>query len=300
MSRILITGGSGLLGKELCQKLSGHTVITFPRSTVDLRDKRLVERVMVKARPDVVYHLAANACEARGQVSPIDMTENNLTIFLTVLVASINSHVKRFIYTSSVAVYGEAELPYAEDSIPKPKDVYGVNKLACEQILKILAKEHHFDYTIFRPHNLYGKNQDMGNPYKNVVALFMRSLLTDTAITLFGEGRMKRAFSYAPDVAQVLIDGMEPAFRNQTVNVGASSDITIADLLTTLERISGKKAKIKQKPARDFEIWNFLADHHKQNMLTTYHETPLEVGLTETWNTYILPPLKEQEAEILW
>ena len=300
MAKILITGSTGLLGTNLINRFQdgNHIMALSRKDGCDLRDKELTEEIIKKFKPEIVYHLAANAAESRGQVSPIDMTERNLGIFLNVLVPSINVGVKRFIYTSSVAVYGEAEVPYAEDDIPKPKDVYGVNKLACEQILKILSKVHGFDYTIFRPHNIYGPHQDMSNPYKNVVALFMRNLIEDKEITIFGGGKMKRAFSYVDDVVDVLAEALEDKFKNQTINVGSSIETDLVDLLTLIEKISGKKTKVKQLPARPQEIYNFLASHKKLNILTTYHETPLQEGLQRTWDFLTLPDLEEQNNEI--
>lgn len=298
--KILITGDSGLVGTNLVEKLrDGHEVVGLSRSNgFDLRDKELTKNFIEKWQPDIVYHLAANAAEARGQVSPIDMTERNLNIFLNVLVPAINAKVKRFIYTSSVAVYGDVPIPYSEDDTPKPKDVYGVNKLAAEQILKILSKVHGFDYTIFRPHNIYGPHQDMSNPYKNVVALFMRNIMEEKELTIFGEGKMKRAFSFVNDVVEVLIEGMQDNFRNQTVNVGSSIDIEIGQLLSMIEEIAGKKAKVKNLPARPQEIYDFLPSHRKLNTLTTYHETPLMEGLTKTWNYLNLPSIKHEDNEI--
>lgn len=297
--KILITGATGLIGTNLVKKLRyKHELILISRKlAVDLRNKDIAKGFIEHHKPELVYHLAANAAESRGQVSPIDMTENNLNIFLNVLVPSINSGVKKFIYTSSVAVYGEAEVPYAEDDIPKPKDVYGVNKLAAEQILKLMAKQYNFDYTIFRPHNIYGPHQDMSNPYKNVVALFMRNLIEDKEITIFGEGKMKRAFSYVDDVVEVMAQALDQ-FKGQTINLGSSIDIEIGELLKMIEEISGKKAKVKSLPARQFEIWNFLASHKKLNNLTTYHETPLHIGLQKTWQFLTLPKLIEMENEI--
>jgi len=298
--KVLITGATGLIGTNLYKRLhEDHKVIPVSRRLgVDLRDKEITKKFIEHHKPDIVYHLAAQSAESRGQVSPQDMTERNLNIFLNVLVPSINVKVKRFIYTSSVAVYGEVEVPYGEDDIPKPKDVYGVNKLACEQILKILAKVHNFDYTIFRPHNIYGPHQDMTNPYKNVVALIMRNIMEDKKVTLFGKGKMKRAFSYVDDVVDVLVEGMTDSFRNQTVNVGSSLDIEIATLLETIEKISGKRARVVHQPARTQEIWNFLASHKKLNTMTNYHETPLEEGLKKTWEFLNLPPIISEENEI--
>lgn len=299
--KILITGATGLLGTNLVHRLEdkGHSVFKLSRTLgMDLLDKEEVRRFIETYKPQIVYHLAANAAESRGQVSPQDMTENNLNIFLNVLVPSINIGVSRFIYTSSVAVYGDIPVPYREDDICAPKDVYGVNKLAAEQILKILAKVHNFDYTIFRPHNIYGPHQDMSNPYKNVVALIMRNIMEDKEITLFGEGKMKRAFSYVDDVVDVLVSSLEPKFANQTLNVGSCAEFTIAQLLESIEKVSGKKAKVKSLPARPQEIFNFLPSHTRQNMLCEYHETPLEDGLKKTWEFLNLPEIKEQHNEI--
>jgi len=303
--KILVTGGTGLVGSNLITAFNHHkelkksAILSLSRREgCDLRDKVKVKLIIEKFKPDIVYALAANAAEARGQVSPQDMTERNLNIFLNVLVPSINVKVKRFIYLSSVAVYGDCELPYSEDDIPKPKDVYGVNKLAAEQILKILSKVHGLDYTIFRPHNIYGPHQDMSNPYKNVVALVMRNMMEDKEMTLFGEGKMKRAFSYVDDVVDVLVAALDDKFKNQTVNLGSSLETEIIDLVKLVEKVSGKTLKKKMLPARPQEIFNFLASHRKLNLLHDYHETPLSEGLQKTWDFLNLPDIIKEENEI--
>ncbi len=299
--RILVTGSTGLVGSNLREILTyeGHLVFGVSRRVgLDLRDKDKTKYYIEAIKPDIVYHLAANAAEARGQVSPQDMTERNLNIFLNVLVPSINVRVKRFIYLSSVAVYGDVEVPYGEDDIPKPKDVYGVNKLAAESILKILSKVHNLDYTIFRPHNIYGPHQDMSNPYKNVVALIMRNMMEDKEMTIFGEGKMMRAFSYVDDVVNVLVEALDEKFRNQTVNLGSSLETEIIDLVKEIEKISGKTLRKKFLPARPQEIFHFLASHKKLNTLTAYHETPLSEGLKKTWDFLNLPKIIKEDNEI--
>ena len=297
---ILITGDTGLLGTNLKERLRDkHEVLGMSRkSGFDLRDKKMTKDYIETVCPDVIYHLAANAAESRGQISPIDMTERNLNIFLNVLTPAINAGVKRFIYTSSVAVYGDADVPYAEDDICKPKDVYGVNKYAAEQILKIMGKVHNLDFTIFRPHNIYGPHQDMSNPYKNVVALFMRNIMENKEITIFGEGKMRRAFSYVDDVVDVLEAALTDTFKNQIVNVGSSIEYGIADLLKMIEEVSGKKAKVKNLPARQQEIYLFLCSHKKLNVLFPYHETPLKEGIKRTWEFINLPEVEREENEI--
>lgn len=297
--KILITGATGLLGTNLSNALSErHEVIRMSRRLgYDLRDKEKTREAIESFKPNIVYHLAANAAESRGQISPIDMTERNLNIFLNVLTPSINAGVGKFIYTSSVAVYGSIPTPYSEDDICKPEDVYGVNKLACEQILKILAKVHGFEYVIFRPHNLYGPHQDMRNPYKNIVALAMRNIIEGKEITLYGEGKMKRAFSYVEDVVDVLKQGMTD-FKDQTLNVGSCIETEIADLVTIIEEVTGKKLKVNHLPARPQEIWSFLPAHRRQHALANYHETPLREGLEKTWEALRLPDIEKEPDEI--
>lgn len=298
--RILITGSSGMVGTNLLNRLRDrHEVVGVSRREgLDLRNKEATVLFINGWKPEVIYHLAAQAAESRGQISPIDMTERNLNIFLNVLTPAINVGIKRFIYTSSVAVYGEIDVPYSEDDICKPKDIYGVNKLACEQILKILAKVHGFDFTIFRPHNIYGPHQDMSSPYKNVIALFMRRIMEDKEITIYGGGKMRRAFSYVDDVVDVLENALGDTFKNQTVNVGSSIEYGITDVLEKIERIAGKKAKVKHLPARTQEIYLFLCNHKKLNVLFPYHETPIDEGLQKTWDFINLPKIKEEYDEI--
>lgn len=291
--RVIITGHSGLVGSNLYKKLEKeHELLGLSlENGYDLRDEKMVDKVIEDFEPDVVYHLAAFAAEARGQVSPVDMTQRNVGIFVNVLKSSINAGVKKFIYASSVAVYGEATVPYKEDGATIPKDVYGVNKLASEQILKIMAKVYGFEYVIVRPHNIYGPGQMMDDPYKNVVALFMRKLMEKQPYVLFGEGKMKRAFSYVDDVVDVLEQCM--SLSNITMNVGSDKAISIKELSDKLQVITGLSVPVEMKPARPQEISMFLADHSLQDSLVEYKETPLDEGLKKTWEWVKKKPLPE-------
>lgn len=302
--KIIITGHTGLLGSNLVTKLKclGHEVLGMSRSKgINLSDYVRVDEIIMAFKPDVVYHLAANASEATGQHSPIDMTERNIGIFVKVLTSAVNNGVKRFIYASSVAVYGEAEVPYLEDGPTIPKDVYGVNKLASEQILKIMAKVYGFEYTIFRPHNIYGPGQNMSDPTKNVVALIMRNLIEEKPYFLFGEGKMRRAFSYVDDVVDVFAQALSKEFANVTMNVGAENHISIKELSDMIQEITGIKGNVVEKPARPQEISMFLANHATQRSLIEYKETPIVAGLMNTWDWVKknkLLPLKVTTKEI--
>lgn len=302
--KIAITGSAGLIGSNLSKKLisMGHDVTGIDLATgCDLTNEKQTDEVFELVRPEIVYALAAEAAESRGQVSPVYMTQNNSGIFVNTIKASINSGVKRIIYTSSVAVYGEANVPYKENGPTIPKDVYGVNKLACEQMLQIMAKVHGFKYVIFRPHNIYGPGQNMRDPYKNVVALFMRKLMEQEPYVLYGFGEMRRAFSYVDDVVRVMADSLQSKFDNQTLNVGSEKDISIKELSDMIQEVTGIRSEVEMLKGRPQEISMFLADHTKQKELTKYHETPIKEGLAKTWEwvqKQTLQPIIHKTEEI--
>jgi UDP-glucose 4-epimerase len=292
--KIAVTGSAGLIGSNLTKKLvsKGHDVTGIDLATgCDLTNEKQTDDVFELVRPEVVYALAAEAAEARGQISPVYMTQNNSGIFVNTIKAAINSGVKKFIYTSSVAVYGEANIPYKEDGPTIPKDVYGVNKLACEQMLKIMSGVYGFKYVIFRPHNIYGPGQNMRDPYKNVIALFMRKLMENEPYVLYGFGEMRRAFSYVDDVVEVLANSIDNKFNNQTLNVGSEKDISIKELSDLIQKVTGIRSEVKMLKGRPQEISMFLADHTNQNKLTKYHETPITEGLKKTWGWVQKQPL---------
>jgi len=255
----------------------------FLVNLADLNLPSATEFVFEQVKPDVVYHLAANAAESKGQVSPVDMTQRNIGISVNVLTNSINAGVKKFVYASSVSVYGDAPVPYTEDSQPQPKDVYGVNKLAFEQILRIMGEVYGLDYTIFRPHNLYGPGQNPNDLTKNVINMFMRKILLKEPYTILGDGSVRRGFSYAPDVAKVFAQALE-GLSKITMNVGTAHIASIEQLSTLLQHITNSNTPVYRKPLRKQEISEFVADHSLQSSLVEYHETLLEDGLRETWD----------------
>ena len=115
--------------------------------------------------------------------------------------AAINTGVKCFVFTSSIAVYGTSpELPMTEETRPHPEDSYGIAKLAVEQELVACNNMFGLDYIIFRPHNVYGERQNIGDKYRNVVGIFMNQILQGKSMTVFGDGTQTRAFSYIGDV----------------------------------------------------------------------------------------------------
>lgn len=309
--RIIVTGHSGLMGSHLVKVLEkqGHEVLGVSRTNrnkfgnsfeTDLTNKDSCNFIFNKFQPEIVFHLAANASEAMSQKSPSDMTSRNLLMSCNVLASAISVGAKKFVFSSSVSVYGDSPTPYNEYSLPQPKDVYGINKYAFEQVLKIMSKVYEIDYTIFRPHNLYGDGQVIDDLSKNVVNIFMRKLMTNEGYTILGGDNVRRAFSYAGDVASVFAQAVK-GLSGITMNVGNKRPITIDNLSDELVKISGKEVPIERKPLRDQEISEFIADHKLQDLLVEYNDTPIDDGLKKTWKWFSKQKLGEpitQKKEI--
>jgi UDP-glucose 4-epimerase len=206
MPKSLITGGAGFIGSHVakhCLRL-GHEVVVlddlsggFEDNIPDgaefcrgsITDVALIERLFTAHRFDYVYHLAAYAAEGLSHFIRRYNYENNVIGTINLLNASVNAGtVRRFVFTSSIAVYGAGQNPMTEDTTPRPEDPYGVAKFACEMDLCAAHEMFGLNYTIFRPHNVYGEHQDIGDRYRNVIGIFMNQLVQDQPMTVFGDG----------------------------------------------------------------------------------------------------------------
>ena len=185
-------------------------------------DHESVNRLFEKHSFNYVYHLAAYAAEGLSHFIKRFNYANNLIGSVNLINAAVNYEVNCFVFTSSIAVYGAGQTPMSEDMIPVPEDSYGIAKLAVERELKVSQEMFGLDYVIFRPHNVYGEGQNIGDRYRNVVGIFMNQLLKGEPMTIFGDGSQQRAFTHINDVAPIIARSVEyPGARNEIFNVGA-------------------------------------------------------------------------------
>ena len=280
-TKTLVTGGAGFIGSHVAEVLlkRGHDVLVlddlsggFRTNIVNgakfvqgsINDVELVCRLFDQNRFDYVYHLAAYAAEGLSHFIKRFNYNNNLIGSVNLINASINTGVKCFVFTSSIAVYGSSpELPMTEATPAHPEDPYGIAKLAVEQELKVCKQMFDLNYIIFRPHNVYGERQNIGDKYRNVVGIFMNQILQEKPMTVFGDGTQTRAFSYIDDVAPIIAESANvPAAYNQVFNIGGDQPCTVNELAEAAAHAIGVVPRIVHVPARK-EVFNAFSSHVK-------------------------------------
>jgi UDP-glucose 4-epimerase len=278
--RALVTGAAGFLGSHVADEcvrlgmdvvavddLSGGFIENVPDAVDwregDLRNVDFVKSLWQDGRFDYVYHLGAYAAEGLSHFIRRYNYETNLLASVNLINEAILHEAGRFVFTSSIAVYGAGQLPMTEDLVPQPEDPYGVSKYAVELDLAAAHRMFGLDYTIFRPHNVYGERQNIADKYRNVIGIFMNALLSGNKMPIFGDGLQTRAFSHVADVApviakSVLVDGA----RNETFNVGADEPYTVLELAEEVARAFDLPCEIEHLPPRD-EVVHAYADHSR-------------------------------------
>ena len=281
MSTTLVTGGAGFIGSHVAQELlkrgyqvtvlddlSGGFISNVPLGAEFVRgsvtDPDLVNELFERYRFDYVFHLAAYAAEGLSHFIKRFNYTNNLIGSVNLINAAVNTGVKCFVFTSSIAVYGASpRLPMSEDTPPHPEDSYGIAKLAVEQELKVCWQMFRLPFIVFRPHNVYGEHQNIGDKYRNVVGIFMNQILQNKPMTIFGDGTQTRAFSYIGDVAPVIAEAVTvPAAYNQIFNLGADQPYSVNELAISVARAMGVQPRLTYLPARS-EVLHAYSSHEK-------------------------------------
>ena len=176
---------------------------------------------------------------------------------------SVKHHVRCFVFTSSIAVYGANQLPMREELAPLPEDPYGIAKYAVELDLHAAHRMFGLNYIIFRPHNVYGENQNLGDRYRNVIGIFMNQVMQGKPMSVFGDGLQTRAFSYIDDVAPHIAKSVNvPEAYGEVINIGADTPYTVKYLAEVVARAFGVEPEIQYLPPRN-EVVNAYSDHSK-------------------------------------
>ncbi len=258
---IFITGVAGFLGSNLadyyvekghkvsgCDSLVGGDLINVNKKVTFSKGdcENLEFMTKITKNCDVLIHTAALAHEGLSSVSPYLICSNNINGSVSVFTAAVRNKVKRVVYCSSMARYGNIDIPFKEDSKLNPVDPYGVSKVAAENVLKILSKTYNFEYNIAVPHNIIGAKQKYDDPFRNVVSIMTNLMLQGRRPVIYGDGEQKRCFSDIDDCIYCLDKlMMDENVKSQTVNIGPDEEfVTINEIFNILSN----KLKFNQKP----------------------------------------------------
>jgi UDP-glucose 4-epimerase len=279
----LVAAGHDVVGlDDLSGGFRENVVAGVDFHEIDLRDAAKTEALVKENPPDILCHLAANAREGASQFQPRDVCGRNLMAYANVLVPALACGVKKVVLYSSMAAYGEQETPFAEVLPRQPVDVYGVNKKAMEEITEILAEVHEFEYTIIRPHNVFGERQSLQDPFRNVIGIFMNRLMRGEPLYVYGDGEQQRAFSYIGDSLPAFLRAAEmtPELNGQIINVGGKGPITINRLVELVTTEFNQKPEVIHLPDRPREVKNAYCTWQKSERLLGYEERfGLEEGI---------------------
>jgi UDP-glucose 4-epimerase len=298
--RILVTGGAGFIGSHLAERLlqDGHEVRvldnlstgrrenlpTHPRLEFVEGDIRATGAMSAVAGIDAIYHLAAVASVQASVEDPRGTHETNFVGTLNLLEAARQHGVRRFIYASSAAVYGDtADLPVSEEAITKPLSPYAADKLAGEHYLDFYGRKYGFAGTAFRFFNIYGPRQDPSSPYSGVISVFVDRMRENRAVTVFGDGRQTRDFVYVGDLAELLASALSNEHAvGQVLNVGRGVECSLLELLTELEKLGGKRIERRHEPARTGDIRHSRARvAHLRQVFGHVPQTAIGAGLAK-------------------
>ncbi|MFT7034646.1 MAG: UDP-glucose 4-epimerase [Cyclobacteriaceae bacterium] len=293
----LVTGGAGFIGSHIVNHLitDGHQVIVLDdlsggnKENVNTKakliigsitDSALIGQLFEKYAFDYIYHLAAYAAEGLSPFIRKYNYENNLIGSINLINAAVNHQVKCFVFTSSIAVYGHGKLPMKEADQPEPSDPYGIAKYAVELDLKNAHDQFGLNYVIFRPHNVYGPNQNIGDKYRNVVGIFMNQILNNLPLAIFGDGEQKRAFSYIDDVAPHIANAVNTTDAyNCTFNIGSDQVHSVNELAKEVNKGMGSELDIQHLDSRK-EVIDAYSDHSLFNKIFNPNpETSLNEGV---------------------
>ena len=314
---VLITGVAGLIGSRFAEwilrtqpgvtvvgmdNLSGGYVENVPEGVrfynIDLvGGPAAVSDIIAENSVDVIYHLAAYAAEGLSPFIRRFNYETNVIASVNLINAAIQHDVRKFIFTSSMAVYGNGQTPpFSEDTRPSPIDPYGIAKYAVEMDLEIARIQHGLRYTVIRPHNFYGVNQNIWDRYRNVLGIWMYQILNGEQMTIYGDGEQTRAFSFVDDAMQPLWNAQDESSDGHTINLGGIHEYTINQACEALIRVTGTDTQPVHLAPRHEAKHAWTTWEKSVEMLGFRHTVELGDGLGRMWNWACRQPKRHRKT----
>lgn len=317
---ILITGIAGLIGSSFAQylldeyknefniigidNLSGGYYKNIPSDInflhIDLENKpqkdlfSMIDKILDGEQLHYIAHFAAYAAEGLSPFIREYNYSNNLIATAKLINYGIKKNIDRFLFTSSMAVYGNQmeKLPFDESIDPQPIDPYGIAKYACEMDLKCAKEQHGLDYVIIRPHNVFGKKQNIWDRYRNVIGIWMYQQMNDLPLTVYGDGNQTRAFTYIDNIMEPLKVALESdKASGEIINLGGAIETSLNTILDKLTDsvFEGPSMITKLQPRH--EVKHAFCTVDKSIDILGYSESvTVYEGLIEMWEWVKLQP----------
>jgi len=302
LSSYLVTGGAGFIGSHLAEELLrrgqrvrvADSLITGKRANLeaikgveflegDLAEPAFAEQAC--AGMDYVLHQAAIPSVPRSVDDPITSNRSNITATLNVLVGARKAGVKRLVYAGSSSAYGNSiRGAKREDMASSPLSPYALQKLVGEQYCQMFTRLFGLETVVIRYFNVFGPRQDPGSAYSGVISLFATQLPAGKRPTIYGDGGQTRDFTYIANVVDGVLRACEaPKAAGEVINVATGHQISLNELLRTLNKIVGTDIQAVYKEERTGDVRDSLADISKAKALLGYTPTvSLEDGLRKT------------------
>ena len=309
---ILVTGGAGFIGSHVCDRLlkEGHKVIcldnlnnyysptrkienikhnidnpNFNLQILSITKKEHMEEVFKEQKIDVVIHLAARAGVRPSIEHPLWYQETNVDGTVNLLELSKEYKVKKFIFGSSSSVYGEnKKIPFAEeDDVNNPISPYAASKKACELFCYTYSYLTGLEVACLRFFTVYGPR---GRP-EMAIYLFTKWITEGTPIMMFGEGDTMRDYTYISDIVDGIIASIDANYKYEIINLGNSNPVKLKEIISIIEKATGKKAKIEKKPIPKGDVPLTYADLKKARRILNYEpKISIEEGIKKFYSWY--------------
>lgn len=313
--KALVTGGAGFIGSHLVEALTAigcqvtvldnltsgnlanlkHLAGKYDFYQEDIQDAKALLAAAEKC--DVIFHLAAVVSVPQTVEHPVETAAVNDMGSLLVFETARRQKVKRVVFSSSCAIYGDdPRLPKREDMSPKPMSPYAVQKLTAEYNASVFYDLYGLETVVLRYFNVYGPRQNPASPYSGVISIFMTKALLNEAAFIYGDGQQSRDFIYVADVVKAnLLAATAQSACGQVINIGSGHAVQINDLWQAICAICGRNITPAYEPKRPGDISESLADIERAKTLLDFNcEVPLETGLKSTFEWY----RKNQRTEI--
>lgn len=308
MAKCVVFGGTGFIGKHLVTRLlsEGHHVSVFTRADQN-KSADIISHPMLQyyfgdffnahdvdealSGKQYVFHLISLTNPAVSDEDPHIDIETNVRTSINLLEACVRHKIKKVIYTSSGgSIYGEGHNKLLSETDPTfPISPYAIGKQTIEGFLRYFHKKHQLDYLVYRISNVYGQGQNTANNKHGVISVFLNNILAEKPLTIYGDGTMTRDYIEVHDLTFFMAKNFTQSSTHELYNVGSGQGVTVSEILTTIEKVTKKKANTTHAPTPSSYVKDIVLDCSRATAeFGKIGVTSLEDGVRLMYEEYLI------------